>query len=903
MLPTVLPPERLTAPRRTLPTVRSSNLRMALPKALRMTLPRVWPTDPRMALPMVLLSVLLALSMTLQAQEDRIPVVPYPQQVTMEGGAFDPSREEVNLRISGIGAPAAGILTAQLATHFDERFQAAVTPTSNRRPDVWIGLPSEDPELEEAAAKEGLMPDKGLGEEGYLLRIGKKQILIVANGQAGAFYGVQTLVQLLRGFPVTEALPGMTIRDYPSIGFRCVMDDISRGPIPTMEYMKMQVRRYAEMKINHMSFYIEHVVRTETYPDFAPSNGGISVEEFAALSEYAAGYHIRLVGNFQSLGHFEKILSFPQFRHLGATERMIDPLNPESIEFLGAVYREMAPVFSSPIFTPNLDEAWDLSRGGLQGAAAVMGPARIYAGHATRIDSVLRSLDKRTLIWGDIILQYPEIMEMIPGDVILGAWNYSPEESFAGYIDPLVEAGFDFTVSPGVLNSNRLIPDFRMTTTNIRNFINEGYEKGALGVYCTVWDDGGMHFFNHTWYGVAYSAEQSWRPNREPMDDFDRRFSRGVYGDQQNLIPRALHAINHLTDLGPTFEMNSNVFNKTLVPERGDKVTFDPGSWEEVRRWTRESREILTGGYTPWYDRDLAYIKFTLSQYEFLADARTELLNAAGAYNAAAGLQRTDRPAALLKLEEARDVIGSLRLRYAAIRSQFSILWDMESRPYWKDRGLIEYDVHMEGFNDQMDLLEKAIAGFREGDYLPPPTEVRLDIRRRSGQFFPYWLMVGSFTLPTFDAYTHDFLEPMGGEASARPYPGEKFTDENGIERMWDKYDAPRPPEVNLREIFEPKITAVAYAYCTIDTPEDMQVTALLGSNDGAAVWCNGEQVHRVHMKRSLIPDEDQIPLDLKKGRNHLLLKVEQWKGDWGFSFRLKDVEVRNHKQKYYIQD
>ena len=77
---------------------------------------------------------------------------------------------------------------------------------------------------------------------------------------------------------------------------------------------------------------------------------------------------------------------------------------------------------------------------------------------------------------------------------------------------------------------------------------------------------------------------------------------------------------------------------------------------------------------------------------------------------------------------------------------------------------------------------------------------------------------------------------------------------------------------------------------------------ALLGSNDGATVWCNGKEVHHVHAKRSLIPDEDRFMLELEEGRNHLMIKVEQWKGNWGFSFRLDGVEVRNHKQKYYIQ-
>ena len=130
---------------------------------------------------------------------------------------------------------------------------------------------------------------------------------------------------------------------------RVVMDDISRGPIPTNEYIKEQIRRYSELKINHMSFYIEHVVKTASHPGFSP-DGAITVEEFREISEYAAGYHIKVIGGFQSLGHFAGILSVPEFRHLGATDRMLDPLNPEAISFLRDVYREMTPAFTSDIF-------------------------------------------------------------------------------------------------------------------------------------------------------------------------------------------------------------------------------------------------------------------------------------------------------------------------------------------------------------------------------------------------------------------------------------------------------------------------------------------------------------------------------------------------------------------------
>jgi hexosaminidase len=848
------------------------------------------------------LIILLAAIFQQAGAQNRIPVVPYPQEVILGKGPFSPSGSSMSLRISGLEGNTVQIIEEQLSTTFSDRGDIEIQVGDDKSPDIWVGIPSADNSLLELVRKKGIEPGSELGEEGYILKIEKKNIYIVANSTAGAFYGVQSLKQLLRGYPEPSQLPVLTIHDWPSIEFRCVMDDISRGPVPTNEYLKQQVRRYAEMKINNMSFYIEHVVKTEKYPDLAPSNGGISIEEFRELSEYAADYHIELVGNFQSLGHFEKILSLPQFRHLGATERMIDPLNPASLDFLEDIYSEMAPAFSSPYFTPNCDEAWDLSRGALKGAAAKLGPARIYADHVIRIDSVLRKLGKRTIIWGDIVLEHPEILEMLPDHMVMGAWDYSPSESFAEFIDPLTEAGFDFTIAPGVLNSNRLIPDYRMTTTNIRNFINEGYEKGTLGVYFTVWDDGGMHFFSHDWYGVAYNAEQCWRPNRDPLEDFDIRFSRGIYGDPKNLIPSSLHALNHLTELEPTFEMNSNVFLKTLVPERGDKITFNPGAWTEVKEWTSEAKKILTAGYTPYYDLDLAYIKFTISQYDFMADARDKLLKASDAYNQACKQQRYNQPVARESLKEAYDIIGDLKYRFERIRADFEIFWDLESREYWKDRALLEYDKHLIAFVDQWNLVGEAMNQYREGNYLPPPGEVRLDIRRQGGQFFQYWLLTGSFHISSFEEYAPDFLTPMGGEADARPFPGMTFTDETDKERIWIKYDSPKLVELDFTTIFEPHITAVAYAYCTIDSPDKRQVTALLGSNDGATVFCNGTEVHHVHAKRSLIPDEDQMQLNLEAGQNHILIKVEQWKAGWGLSFRLKGVEVRNHKQRYYIQ-
>ena len=63
----------------------------------------------------------------------------------------------------------------------------------------------------------------------------------------------------------------------------------------------------------------------------------------------------------------------------------------------------------------------------------------------------------------------------------------------------------------------------------------------------------------------------------------------------------------------------------------------------------------------------------------------------------------------------------------------------------------------------------------------------------------------------------------------------------------------------------------------------------------------NGDVIFENSVKRALIVDDDDVWLDLKAGRNNLMLKISQGTGGWGFSFRLPDEVVRSRKNRYRI--
>ncbi len=83
----------------------------------------------------------------------------------------------------------------------------------------------------------------------------------------------------------------------------------------------------------------------------------------------------------------------------------------------------------------------------------------------------------------------------------------------------------------------------------------------------------------------------------------------------------------------------------------------------------------------------------------------------------------------------------------------------------------------------------------------------------------------------------------------------------------------------------------IVYAYTRIRSDRDRDLLLLAGSDDAIAVWLNGEKLHQHEVYRALERDQERIPIQLRQGDNHLLLKIGQGTGSWGFAARL--VEPR----------
>lgn len=93
--------------------------------------------------------------------------------------------------------------------------------------------------------------------ESYTLDISDNSIRIVGGDDAGCFYGIGTLLQLIESAQ-GEMVPSLHIKDFPDMKHRGFYHDATRGRVPSVDGIKAMVDRLSRRKINSLQLYVEH---------------------------------------------------------------------------------------------------------------------------------------------------------------------------------------------------------------------------------------------------------------------------------------------------------------------------------------------------------------------------------------------------------------------------------------------------------------------------------------------------------------------------------------------------------------------------------------------------------------------------------------------------------------------
>ena len=261
------------------------------------------------------------------------------------------------------------------------------------------------------------IPAKENESQSYIIDITPDRITLSATTEQGLFYARQSLSQMVRYQEVTNdggktELPCVTITDWPSLEYRGWMDDISRGPVPTKEFIKKEIRTLAYYKMNFFQLYTEHLFKLESHPDIAPADG-LTAEEIKELSDYAKEYYVEFMGNQQCFAHAEKTLKIPFYDNIADTRHNFDPSKQETYTFLNDVFQEVATAYESHYFNINCDETEGLGSGKAKSFVDEKGKDEAYCEHITKVYNILKEYDKDIMMWGDIIGKNPSMIDKL----------------------------------------------------------------------------------------------------------------------------------------------------------------------------------------------------------------------------------------------------------------------------------------------------------------------------------------------------------------------------------------------------------------------------------------------------------------------------------------------------------
>jgi hexosaminidase len=294
--------------------------------------------------------------------------------------------------------------------------------------------------------------NNSLGEEAYTLSIHSSKISIQAKTGKGAFYALQTLLQLMPAqvyagtkMQETISIPNVQIKDEPRFLYRGLMLDVGRYYYPVAS-VKRFIDLMAVYKMNTFHWHLTEDqgwrIEIKKYPlltsissvrkqsmlghykdqqyDGKPHGGFYTQEEVKDIVAYAAKKYIEVIPEIEMPGHSQAVLAaYPQFganadkiyqvkTKWGVSEDVLFP-REETFTFLEDVLTEVMALFPGQYIHIGGDECpktqWKESKfcQDLIKKLGLKDEHELQSYFIRRIDKFVTSKGKKLLGWDEIL--------------------------------------------------------------------------------------------------------------------------------------------------------------------------------------------------------------------------------------------------------------------------------------------------------------------------------------------------------------------------------------------------------------------------------------------------------------------------------------------------------------------
>ena len=476
----------------------------------------------------------------------------------------------------------------------------------------------------------GSKASKKIATEGYFLTISPKRIDVVASTEQGAFYAIQTLLQMTQ-MGELRTIDCCTVADEPRFPYRGLHFDVSRHFF-SKEFLIKQIDAMALLKLNRMHLHltdgagwrlqIDRYPRLTSFAAWRPAktwqewtkcetkycdqndpnaHGGFyTKDDIREVLAYAESRHITVIPEIEMPGHSEEaVAAYPEVSCDG-TGKGGDfcPGKEATFQFLENILSEVIDLFPSHYIHIGGDEAgkgaWktcpDCQRRMKEEGLNSLDELQSY---------LIRRIEKFVNSKGRDIIGWDEILEggLAPNATVM-SWRgtsggikaikaghdvvMTPGEL---YLDHTQDAPFKEPMSIGGYGSLQVTYDFNPVDPSL----TQQELKHLLGVQANLWTE---------YVPTPEHAEYMYYPRTFAVAETG--WSRAEDRNYEKFRPRAVFLCNMLQKLGyNTFDLSNEYGNRreSLQPvqhlAKGCKVTYQqPFS----KAWPSHGATTLTDG-------------------------------------------------------------------------------------------------------------------------------------------------------------------------------------------------------------------------------------------------------------------------------------------------------------------
>ncbi len=486
-------------------------------------------------------------------------LLPVPHKVSFTGKIF-PFNDSWSINfVANIpeNDPAVLSLTSELKDRFNLKIKSKKAAATNNSQRI-IRLT-----VKEGSVAIGEAHDKNKAElqkQAFRLKINPAEITITANAPAGLFYGVQTLIQLVKSENGQAFLPEGEIADWPDLELRMIYWDDAHH-LERFDAMKRAILQASYYKVNAFALKLEgHFQFKNAKPIVEPY--AYTPEEYQELTDYAKAHYVELVPFLDAPAHISFILKHPEYASLRSfpnSNYELSVTNPKADELMLGMFDDLmeANKGGKYIFL-STDEAYYVGKAESEKKRAeeLGGNGRLLAEYITRISNNLHDKGRTVMIWGEFPLTASDVTS-IPSHLINAISGNSKE-----YGSRFKEHGIRHLFFTSTQGGEPLFPNYHKLPAKkaatgdgalaltddeqmqgdlskgriggILNTISTNIEADLsdfMGIVVCGWADAGLNPETF-WLGYAAGTAAVWNLSSVDAQDLTIRFFNSFYGNK-----------------------------------------------------------------------------------------------------------------------------------------------------------------------------------------------------------------------------------------------------------------------------------------------------------------------------------------------------------------------------------